>query len=209
MDKALLIIFSFSTSKFICCNFFLNKTSLLSPPLLLHHIFYVSTIHQCSNRTQDNNANVLWTGWWEYWRSGRCFRVEEVLKCGRGFTVKVNFPGGQNLFAQEWGGEIIVHNAAMNPKWTQTQAGPPPSLLLFHHIFYINLKHQLLSIFMLEHFFRQFLKNRSHDRSAHTFGSSHRFLEVPIREVKKKTKSIWMDLVQLTRNPPPPPPPPP
>ena len=48
----------------------------LSPPLLLHHIFYVSTIHHGSNRTQDSNANVLWTGWWEYWKSGRGFRVE-------------------------------------------------------------------------------------------------------------------------------------
>ena len=28
----------------------------------------------------------------------------EVLKCGRGFILKVNFPGGKNLCAQEWGG---------------------------------------------------------------------------------------------------------
>ena len=39
---------------------------------------------------------------------------------------------------------------------------------------------------MLEHFFRPFLKTRSHDRSAHTFGSSHRFLEVPHKGVLNK-----------------------
>ena len=37
-------------------------------------------------------------------------------------------------------------------------------------------------LFMLEHFFRPFLKT-SHGRSAHTFGSSHRFLEVPHKGV--------------------------
>ena len=48
----------------------------------------------------------------------------EVLKCGRGFTLKVNFPEGKNLCAQEWGdGEIIVHNAAMNQN-------PKPKLVL-------------------------------------------------------------------------------
>ena len=36
---------------------------------------------------------------------------------------------------------------------------------------------------MLEHFFRP---TRSHDRSAHTFGSSHRFLEVPHKGVLNK-----------------------
>ena len=39
---------------------------------------------------------------------------------------------------------------------------------------------------MLEHFFRPFLKTRSYDRSAHTFGSSHRFLEVPHKWVLNK-----------------------
>ena len=63
------------------------KKKSLSPPLLLHHIFYVSTIHHGSNRTQDNNANVLWTGWWEYWKSGRGFRVESVLVCMRVVVV--------------------------------------------------------------------------------------------------------------------------
>ena len=91
---------------------FVLKTGLLSPPLLLHHIFYVSTIHHGSNSSQDNNANVLGTGGGNI---GRGFRVGEVLKCGRGFTLKVNFPRGKNLCAQEWGeGEIIVLNAAMN-----------------------------------------------------------------------------------------------
>ena len=32
---------------------------------------------------------------------------------------------------------------------------------------------------MLEHFLRPFLKTRNHDRSAHTFSSSHIFLEIP------------------------------
>ena len=35
----------------------------------------------------------------------------------------------------------------------------------------------------LEHFLRPFLKTRSHDRSAHTFRSSHQFLEVPQKGV--------------------------
>ena len=48
----------------------------------------------------------------------------EVLKCGRGFTLKVNFPGGKNLCAQDGGeGEIIVHIAAMNQN-------PNPDLFL-------------------------------------------------------------------------------
>ena len=85
--------------------------------------------------------------------------------------------GGRNHCAQ-----------CSNESEPQTQAGPTPSLLLFYHIFYINFKHQLLFIifFMLEHFFRPFLKTRSYDRSAHTFGSSHRFLEVPHKGVLNK-----------------------
>ena len=43
---------------------------------------------------------------------------------------------------------------------------------------------KIAEFFKLEHFLRPFLKTRSHDRSAHTFGSSHRYLEVP-RSFKK------------------------
>ena len=131
----------------------------------------------------------MWT--WEWWwclRSGRDFRVGDILKCGWGFTLKVNFPGGKNLCAQEWGGEgeIIVHNAAMNQN-------PKPKLVLLLpcccSITYFtstsNINYFLL-FFMLEHFFRPFLKTRSYDRSAHTFGSSHRFLEVPHKRVLNK-----------------------
>ena len=68
-----------------------------------------------------------------------------------------------------------------NPSWSYSF----PAAVL-SHFFYINFKHQLLSICMLEHFFRPFLKTRSYDRSAHTFGSSHRFLEVPHKGVLNK-----------------------
>ena len=47
-----------------------------------------------------------------------------------------NGGGGRNHCAQ-----------CSNESEPQTQAGPTPSLLLFYHIFYINFKHQLLSIF--------------------------------------------------------------
>ena len=63
MDKPLLINFSFRTPTLICCHLF-KKTIWLSRPLLLHHIFYVSTklkvhcIHHSSNRRQDNNAAI-------------------------------------------------------------------------------------------------------------------------------------------------------
>ena len=111
----------------------------------------------------------------------------EVLKCGRGFTLKVNFTGGKNLCAQESGEGGRNHCAQCSyESEPQTQAGPPPSLLLFYHILH-QLQHQLLSIFfMLEHFFRPFLKTRSYDRSAHTFGSSHRVLEVPHKGILNK-----------------------
>ena len=48
-------------------------------------------------------------------------------------------------------GEIIVHNAAMNQNPNQSWSSSFPAVV---HIFYINFKHQLLSIFfkMLEHF---------------------------------------------------------
>ena len=163
-----------------------KKTSLLSPPLLLHHIFYVSTIHHGINRTQDNNTNVLWTGWWEYWRSGRGFRVGEVLKCGRGFTLNVNFPGGKNLCEKEWReGEVNVHNAAMNQN-------PKPKLVLLlpcccYITFFTSTSNINYSVFfMLDDIFIPFLKTRSYDRSAHTFGSTHRFLEVPHKGVLNK-----------------------
>ena len=55
-------------------------------------------------------------------------------------------------------GEIIVHNAAMNQN-PKTKAGPTPSLLLFYHIFYINFKHQLLSIFYARTLFQTIFEN--------------------------------------------------
>ena len=65
-------------------------------------------------------------------------------------------------------------------------------LLLCFHIFYIDFKHQLLKYFFkLEHFLRQYFKTRSHDRSAHTFGSSLWFLEVPQKGVLKNEMCIF------------------
>ena len=52
-----LIIIVLQYPKIHLLSFVLKKN--LSPPLLFHQIFYVSTIHHGSNRTQDNNANVL------------------------------------------------------------------------------------------------------------------------------------------------------
>ena len=96
------------------------------------------------------------------------------------------FPGGKNLFAKEWGeGEIIVHNAAMNQN-------PKPKLVLLlpcccSITFFTSTSNINYTVFfMLEHFFWQFLKTRSYDRSAYTFRSSHRFLEVPHKGVLNK-----------------------
>ena len=41
----------------------------------------------------------------------------------------------------------------------KTQAGSPPSLLLFYHIVYINFKHQLLSIFYARTLFQTIFEN--------------------------------------------------
>ena len=84
-------------------------------------------------------------------------------------------------------GEIIVHNAAMNQN-------PKPKLVLLlpcccsitFFLHQLQTSITFLLFFMLEHFFRPFLKTRSYDRSAHTFGSSHRFLEVPHKGVFKQ-----------------------
>ena len=88
-----------------------------------------------------------------------------------------NGGGGRNHCAQ-----------CSNESELQTEAGPTPSLLLFYHIFLHQLQTSITFyyFFMLEHFFRNFLKIRSYDRSAHTFGSSHRFLEVPHKGVLNK-----------------------
>ena len=77
-------------------------------------------------------------------------------------------------------GEIIVHNAAMNQN-------PKPKLVLLlpcccSITFFTSTSN--INYFLL--FFRPFLKTRSYDRSAHTFGSSHRFLEVPHKGVLNK-----------------------
>ena len=83
-------------------------------------------------------------------------------------------------------GEIIVHNAAMNqnpkPRWSYSF----PAAVLSHFLHQLQTSITFLLFFMLEHFFRPFLKTRSYDRSAHTFRSSHRFLEVPHKGVLNK-----------------------
>ena len=177
---------------------------LLSPPLLPHHIFmfppftmaaigHMITMQMCCEQGCGNIGEVEEVFWVEEvlnvnrcWRSGRGFRVGEVLKCGRGFTFKVNFPGGKNLCAQEWGGgEIIVHNAGMNQN-------PKPELVLqlpccCSITFFTSTSNINYSVFfMLEDFLRPFLKTRSHDRSAHTFGSSHIFFKVPHKGILNK-----------------------
>ena len=89
----------------------------------------------------------------------------EVLKCGRGFTLKVNFLEGKIFVHRKGGegGEIIVHNAAMNQN-------PKPKLVLLFPCccsitFFTSTLNINYSVFcMLEHLFRQFLKTRSYDR---------------------------------------------
>ena len=71
----------------------------------------------------------------------------------------------------------------------QTRGGPfpyfPPLSCFFKHQIKTSITQSFLK---LEHFLIPFLKTRSHDRSAHTFGSSLQFLEVPQKWVFKK---IW------------------
>ena len=64
---------------------------------------------------------------------------------------------------------------------------PSPPLSHFLHQLQTSITHHFLK---LEHFLRQFLKNRSHDRSAHTIRSSLQILEVPQNGVLKKL--AWM-----------------
>ena len=70
------------------------------------------------------------------------------------------------------------------PSEPQTRAGPLllpfPSPSCFLHRLQTSIT---LSFIKLEWFLRPFFKTRSHDESAHTFGSSLRFLEVPQKGV--------------------------
>ena len=58
------------------------------------------------------------------------------------------------------------------------------SILFLHHVFYINFEHKFFKARTL--FKTIFFLTRSHDGSAHTFGYSHRLLEVPQKGVLKK-----------------------
>ena len=64
----------------------------------------------------------------------------------------------------------------------QTQAAFLLLLLLHFVTFFTSITQSFLK---LEHFLRPYLKTRSHDGSAHTSGSSLRFLEVPQKGVLK------------------------
>ena len=105
----------------------------------------------------------------------------EVLKYGRGFTLKVNFLGGKKSLCTGMGGGRNHCAQCSYESEPQTRAGPPPSLLLFHQIFYINFKHQLLSIFYARTLSDHFLKTKIHDRSAYTFGAVTDFWKFPIK----------------------------
>ena len=61
--------------------------------------------------------------------------------------------------------------------------GPKKFHQRFLAFFLAILAFKMAHFLKLELFLRPFLKIRSHDRSAHTFGSSHRFLEVPQKGV--------------------------
>ena len=82
-----------------------------------------------------------------------------------------------------------MHNVAMksetpNPSWSSSF----PAAVL-SHFFYINFKHQLLSIFFFNAitlFQTIFLKLEVMTDLPILFGSSHRFLEVPHKGVLNK-----------------------
>ena len=70
-----------------------------------------------------------------------------------------------------------------NPSWSFPPP-PPPSL---SHFFLHRLQTSITQSFIkLECFLIPFLRTRSHDESAHTFGSSHWFLEVPKKRCFKQ-----------------------
>ena len=64
-------------------------------------------------------------------------------------------------------------------------SSPPPlrSTVMFLHRLQTSITRSFIK---LECFLRPFLKTRSHEESAHTFGSSIQFLEVPQKGVLKK-----------------------
>ena len=71
----------------------------------------------------------------------------------------------------------------------QTRAGPLlpfPSLLPFVTFLHWLQTSITRSFIKLESFLIPFIRTRRHDESAHTFGSSHWFLEVPQKGVLKK-----------------------
>ena len=102
------------------------------------------------------------------------------------FYTQGKFSWRKKSLCTGMGGEKSLCNAAMNQN-------PKPKLVLLlpcgcSITFFTSTSNinYLLLFFMLEHFFRPFFKTRSYDRSAHTFGSSHRFLEVPHKGVLNK-----------------------
>ena len=66
------------------------------------------------------------------------------------------------------------------------------------HWFLVILALKMAEFFKLEHFLRPFIKTRSHDGSAHTFRSSHQFLEVPQIAFFNKLIS-WHFLIGTTK----------
>ena len=69
-------------------------------------------------------------------------------------------------------------NLYQNPKPELVPSSSPSPLSHFLHQLQISITQSFVK---LEHFLRPFLKTRSQDESAHTFRSSLRFLEVPLK----------------------------
>ena len=75
------------------------------------------------------------------------------------FYTQGKFSWRKKSFCTGMGGGRNNCAQCSNESEPQTQAGPTPSLLLFYHIFYINFKHQFLSIFYARTLFQTIFEN--------------------------------------------------
>ena len=103
-----------------------------------------------------------------YW--GSIFMIHENIYC---FWIVFFVVLILNLLFWLWLTILIFGN--QNPKPKLVSSSSPP---LSHFLHWLQTS-ITQSFCKLEHFLWPFLKTRSHDRSAHTFESSLRFLEVP------------------------------
>ena len=77
----------------------------------------------------------------------------------------------------------ILYILFLYPLYKKGVLGVQTNFITCFYNFLAILTIKMADFLKLELFLRPSLKTRSHDRSAHTFGSSHRFLEVPQKGV--------------------------